>query len=39
MLYKVLDKGSYRDFIKALISKYEFIGPKKKTGQFMILLQ
>ena len=30
MLYKVLDKGDYRDFIKALISKYEFIGPKKK---------
>ena len=30
MLYKVLDKRDYRDFIKALISKYEFIGPKKK---------
>lgn len=30
MLYKVLDKSSYRDFIKALISEYEFIGPKKK---------
>ena len=30
MLYKVLDKSDYRDFIKALISKYEFIGPKKK---------
>ncbi len=30
MLYKVLDKGSYRDFVRALISEYEFIGPKKK---------
>jgi len=30
MLYKVLDKGVYRDFVKALISEYEFIGPKKK---------
>lgn len=30
MLYKVLDKGAYRDFVKALISEYEFIGPKKK---------
>ena len=30
MLYKVMDKGVYRDFVKALISEYEFIGPKKK---------
>ncbi|TET15757.1 MAG: hypothetical protein E3J77_01390 [Actinobacteria bacterium] len=30
MLYKVLDKDPYKDFIKTLISKYEFIGPKKK---------
>lgn len=30
MLYKVLEKSVYDDFIKALISEYEFIGPKKK---------
>lgn len=30
MLYKVLEKDVYRDFVKKLISKYEFIGPRKK---------
>ena len=30
MLYKVMDKSAYQDFIKALISNYEFIGPVRK---------
>jgi len=30
MLYKVMEKNVYKGFIKALISDYEFIGPKKK---------
>lgn len=32
MLYKVLEKDVYRDFVKTLISKYEFIGPKKRDS-------
>lgn len=32
MLYKVLEKDVYKDFVKTLISKYEFIGPKKKDS-------
>ncbi len=30
MLYKVMDKSVYQDFIKALISNYEFVGPVRK---------
>ena len=30
MLYKVIDKNSYQDLVKSLISDYQFIGPKKK---------
>ncbi len=30
MLYKVLGKDIYKDFLKALISDFEFIGPVKK---------
>jgi sulfhydrogenase subunit beta (sulfur reductase) len=30
MLYKILKKEDYTDFIEKLISSYEFIGPKKK---------
>ena len=30
MLYKVLDKNAYQDFIKSLIADYQFIGPKRK---------
>ncbi|GAJ22503.1 unnamed protein product, partial [marine sediment metagenome] len=30
MLYKILEKSSYEDFVKNLISDYELIGPKKK---------
>jgi len=30
MLYKVIDKNAYKDFIKSLIADYQFIGPKKK---------
>jgi len=30
MLYKTLEKEVYKDFVKNLISNYEFIGPKKK---------
>jgi len=30
MLYKVIDKSTYQDFIKSLISDYALIGPKKK---------
>ncbi len=30
MLYKVMDKNVYKDFVKSLISDYEFIGPKRK---------
>jgi sulfhydrogenase subunit beta (sulfur reductase) len=32
MLYKILEKDVYKDFVKTLISKYEFIGPKKKDS-------
>jgi sulfhydrogenase subunit beta (sulfur reductase) len=32
MLYKVLEKDVYKDFVKTLISKYEFIGPRKKDS-------
>ena len=30
MLYKVIDKNAYQDFIRSLIADYQFIGPKKK---------
>ena len=30
MMYKILDKSNYKEFVKKLIEKFEFIGPKKK---------
>jgi sulfhydrogenase subunit beta (sulfur reductase) len=30
MLYKVMGRDSFKNFVKSLISEYEFIGPKKK---------
>ena len=30
MLYKVMGRDVFKDFVKSLISDYEFIGPKKK---------
>jgi sulfhydrogenase subunit beta (sulfur reductase) len=30
MLYKIMGRGLFNDFVKSLISEYEFIGPKKK---------
>jgi formate hydrogenlyase subunit 6/NADH:ubiquinone oxidoreductase subunit I len=30
MLYKVMGRDVFKDFVKSLISNYEFIGPKKK---------
>lgn len=30
MLYKVMSRDVYKDFVKSLISDYEFIGPKRK---------
>lgn len=32
MLYKVLDKNRYRDFVKCLINDFEFIGPVRKDA-------
>jgi sulfhydrogenase subunit beta (sulfur reductase) len=32
MLYKTLEKEGYKDFVKNLISNYEFVGPKKKDS-------
>ena len=37
MLYRVLDKKDYKDFVSGLIAGYKVIGPKKETKQFMIL--
>lgn len=30
MLYKILSKSDYQDFVKKLVGNYQFIGPKKK---------
>ncbi len=32
MLYKVIKKDDYKKFVKTLISRYDFIGPKKKDS-------
>jgi sulfhydrogenase subunit beta (sulfur reductase) len=32
MLYKVLDKKDYKDFVSGLITGYKVIGPKKRNG-------
>lgn len=34
MLYKILKKEDYTDFVEKLISEYEFIGPKRKDKVF-----
>ncbi len=34
MLYKILGKNEYEDFLSDLISKNEVIGPKKKDGAY-----
>ncbi len=40
MLYRIIDKNDYKDFIRSLIAEHQFIGPKKKdkaTHDFVLI--